>query len=140
MGFSILYIVFRMNTGARIKIISFTDLNAWKEGHKLVLIVYGATKDFPQKETFGLTNQMRRAVVSVTSNVAEGFSRMSVNDKYHFYSMAHGSLMELQNQLLIARDVQYLQEIKFDEIIRQTIVVSKLISGLKRIKSQNTKH
>ncbi len=57
------------------KIKSFTDLNAWKEGHTLVLMVYKITKEFPKEELFGLTNQLRRCIVSITSNVAEGFSR-----------------------------------------------------------------
>ena len=57
------------------KIHSFTDLNVWKEGHKLVLLIYKHTKDFPKDETFGLTNQLRRAATSFTSNIAEGFSR-----------------------------------------------------------------
>lgn len=70
------------------KISSFTDLNTWKEGHKLVIWIYKITENFPQKEIFGLTNQMRRAAVSVTSNVAEGFSRFTAKDKHHFYSIA----------------------------------------------------
>ena len=120
------------------KIKSFTDLNAWKEGHKLVLMIYKNTDAFPQKEVFGLTNQMRRSVVSITSNIAEGFSRATDKDKVQFYSIAQGSLTELQNQLLIARDVGYIKEEIFREIANQTITVSKLINGLKRIR--NTKY
>ena len=120
------------------KIKSFTDLNAWKEGHKLVLMIYKNTDTFPQKEVFGLTNQMRRSVVSITSNIAEGFSRATDKDKVQFYSIAQGSLTELQNQLLIARDVGYIKEEIFREIANQTITVSKLINGLKRIR--NTKY
>ncbi len=116
------------------KIKSFTDLNAWKEGHKLVLIVYEITEKFPKKETFGLITQMKRCGVSITSNIAEGFSRNTNKDKCQFYSMAQGSLAELQNQLLISRDVGYLKNDKFQEIALQTIVVNKLINGLKRIK------
>ena len=63
------------------KIRSFTDLHAWKEGHKLVLMIYDATKLFPKEEVFGLTNQVRRAGVSFTSNIAEGFSHGSYKDK-----------------------------------------------------------
>ena len=119
----------------RNKIKSFTDLNAWKEGHKLVLSIYKETDKFPQKEMFGLISQMRRSVVSITSNVAEGFSRNTNKDKYQFYSIAQGSLTELQNQLLIARDVKYLEKDKFQGIAHQTILVNKLINGLKRIKN-----
>lgn len=116
------------------KIESFTDLNTWKEGHKLVLMVYKITEQFPQKEVFGLTSQMRRAVVSITSNVAEGFSRNTNKDKYQFYSVSQGSLTELQNQLVIARDIGYLKVESFQELADQTIVVNKLINGLKRIR------
>jgi len=120
------------------KIKSFTDLNAWKEGHKLVLAIYKISEKFPEKEMFGITSQMRRCVISITSNIAEGFSRSTNKDKCQFYSMAQGSLTELQNQLLITRDVGYLGNNEFQEIAQQTIVVNKLINGLKRIK--NTKY
>jgi len=116
------------------KIKSFADLYAWQEGHKLVLMVYQETENFPSKEIFGLTNQMRRAAVSATSNIAEGFSRQTVKEKCQFYSVARGSVTELQNQLLIARDVGYLAKEKFNKIAEQTVLVSKLISGLRRIK------
>lgn len=82
-----------MNQASR-KIKSFTDLNVWKEGHKLVLQVYKLTKEFPKEELFGLTNQIRRAAVSITSNIAEGFSRHSYKEKLQFYSTALGSLTE----------------------------------------------
>ena len=121
--------------GEKPKIKSFTDLNTWKEGHKLVLMVYKTSEEFPQKEIFGLISQMKRCVVSITSNVAEGFSRNTIKDKYQFYSVAQGSLAELQNQLLIARDVGYLKDGEFQKIAQQTIVVNKLINGLKRIKN-----
>ena len=65
------------------KIKSFTDLNAWKEGHKLVLQVYKITSDFPQGEKFGLIDQMRRCAVSITSNISEGFSRKTKKEKNH---------------------------------------------------------
>lgn len=113
-----------------VSIKSFTDLDTWKQGHILVLRVYELTKLFPKDEQFGLTNQMRRAVVSVTSNIAEGFSRLSYNDKAHFYSMAHGSLTEVQNQLIVARDVKYIASDRFDQIARQSVVVHKLLTGL----------
>src|SRR3989344_224377 len=86
------------------KIQSFTDLEVWRESHKLVLMVYKFTKNFPKNELFGLTSQLRRAVVSITSNIAEGFSRFSYKEKIQFYSIAFGSLTEVQNQLLISKD------------------------------------
>jgi len=118
-----------MNQESR-KIKSFTDLNAWKEGHKLVLDVYRITKNFPKEEQFGLTNQLRRAAVSFTSNIAEGFSRNFYKEKLQFYSMALGSLTEIQNQLLVAKDVGYISKEEFDKIAEQTITVNKITNGL----------
>lgn len=109
---------------------SFTDLNAWKEGHKLVLMIYDITKVFPKEEIFALTSQIRRAVVSITSNLAEGFSRNSYKEKSQFYSMALGSLTEVQNQLLIAKDIGYILKENFDSAAAQTVIVSKLVNGL----------
>ena len=85
------------NTSHIKKIRSFTDLNAWKEGHKLVILVYKTTKDFPKKETYSLVDQMRRAATSVTSNIAEGFGRQTYKEKAQFYYQAQGSLVELKN-------------------------------------------
>ena len=113
-----------------VSIKSFTDLDTWKQGHILVLRVYELTKLFPKEEQFGLTNQLRRAVVSLTSNITEGFSRLSYNDKAHFYTMAHGSLTEAQNQLIVARDVKYITTDRFDQIAQQSVVVHKLLTGL----------
>lgn len=101
-----------------------------------MLMVYEITEDFPNKEIFGLTNQMRRAVVSVTSNIAEGFSRNTIKDKVQFYAISHGSLTELQNQLVIARDLKYIDSKNFNNIANQTITVAKLLNGLKRIKNR----
>lgn len=112
------------------KIKSFTDLDTWKEAHKLVLMVYELTKTFPKEELFGLISQLRRAAVSITSNIAEGFSRQSLKEKIQFYFMAKGSNTELQNQLLIAKDVSYLSKETFDRIFEQSIRINKLINGL----------
>ncbi len=112
------------------KIQSFTGLKAWQEGHKLVLKIYKATNNFPQSEQFGLTQQLRRAGVSITSNLAEGFSKQSKKEKTQFYRTALASLTEVQNQILVARDVTYLQKKQFDDIAEQTVLVSKLINGL----------
>jgi len=124
------------NNGGVNKIKNFTDLNAYKEAHKLVLIIYKVTNKFPKEERYGLINQMRRATVSITSNIAEGFSRNTIKDKCQFYTLAQGSLTELQSQLLISRDLSYLTKEDFNQIANQTVIVNKLINGLKRIKNQ----
>ncbi len=117
------------------KIQSFTDLVAWKEAHALALAIYKITDDFPKKETYSLIDQMRRSAVSISSNIAEGFSRQSKKEKLQFYYTAKGSLTELQNQLLIAKDVRYVSLEAFSHVAKQTVQVSKLLNGL--IKSLN---
>lgn len=112
------------------KIKSFTDLITWQKGHQLVKAIYKTTDKFPNKETFALTSQMRRCVVSLTSNVAEGFSRQGIKEKIQFYYMALGSTTELQNQLLVAKDVGYLIKEEFDELAKKTIEANKLLNGL----------
>lgn len=112
------------------KIHSFTDLVTWQQGHKLVLEIYSTTKHWPKEEQFGLISQIRRAAVSVTSNVAEGFSRQTAKDKIHFYSMSLGSVSETQNQLYIAKDLAYITEQVFNKITEQVVATSKLINGL----------
>lgn len=121
------------------KIKSFTDLVAWKQAHQLALLIYKATKSFPREEMYSLVDQMKRCSISVSSNIAEGFSRQGKKEKLQFFYMALGSLTELQNQLLLAKDVSYMNKEDFDKIAVQTVSVSKLINGLIRsLKSRNT--
>lgn len=114
----------------KVKIKSFTDLVAWQEGHKLALMVYKSTTQWPREEIFGLTSQVRRAAVSITSNIAEGFSRRSWKDKSQFYFIALGSVTELQNQLLLAKDLKYFKEDDFKTAASVSVNISKLINGL----------
>ena len=119
-------------SGIRTKIEKFQDLDAWQEGHRLVILIYKFSKLFPKEEIFGLTSQIRRAAVSITSNLAEGFGRLSYKDKHNFYQIAFGSIIEVRNQLLIARDVGYLTLKEFAEIDRQAMVVERIYRGLIR--------
>lgn len=112
------------------KIKSFTDLNAWQKGHSLVLSVYETTDKFPKCETFALTDQLRRAATSITSNIAEGFPKKTAKEKIHYYRISLGSLSELQNQIIIAKDVKYVAESKFIELSENITDTSKLINGL----------
>lgn len=89
------------------KIKSFKDLNAWKEGHKLAVLMYKITNTFPKSEIYGLTNQLRRASISVTSNIAEGFGRKTYKEKLQFFYQSQGSLLEIKSQLLLAKDIGY---------------------------------
>lgn len=114
------------------KIQSFTDLNVWKEGHKLVIAVYRVTGQFPKSETYSLVDQMRRAASSVTANIAEGFGRQTYKEKLQFYYLAQGSLTELKNFILIARDVNYLEQKDFNELAEQANLTHKLLQGFYR--------
>jgi len=112
------------------KIHLFSDLNAWKEAYELVILVYKLTDKFPVKENYALTGQMRRSVVSISSNIAEGFSRRGKREKILFYSTSLGSLTELQSQVLIAKGVGHLTEEDVAAINERLTVVHKLINGL----------
>lgn len=102
------------------------DLNAWKKSMQLVLNVYSLTSSFPREEIYGLTSQIRRAVVSVPSNIAEGAARNSQKEFSHFLYVALGSLAELETQLIIAQNLDYIQEVDHDSLSE----IRKMINGL----------
>ena len=112
------------------KIQDFKDLKAWQEGHRLAILVYEITENFPHKEMYSLVDQMRRAVVSVTSNIAEGFGRHSYKEKANFYKIAQGSLAELENQTLLAKDIGYIDTTLFNNFEVQLKTTQKLLGGL----------
>jgi four helix bundle protein len=114
------------------KIVSFNDLKAWQEAHVLVLLIYKNTEMFPDKEKFGLTNQMRRASISVTSNIAEGFGRQTFKEKVQFYYHSNGSLLEIKSQLFATRDLTFITPAIFNVIIKQADVAQSLLRGLIR--------
>ena len=123
----------------KVKIKNFTDLIVWQKGHNLVLNIYKASDRFPKEERYALSDQLRRASVSVTSNLAEGFGRDKPNDKSHFYTMALGSVYEVQNQILIARDLDYMNEKECDVLFNECSDISKMCSVLiKRVRNFNT--
>lgn len=111
------------------KIETFTDLNVWREGHKLVVMIYRITKGFPREEIYSLVDQMRRAAASITANIAEGFGRHGYKEKVQFYYLSKGSLLELKNFILIAKDVGYLKQEDLDELVAQANLVDKLLQG-----------
>lgn len=115
-------------TGYKI-IRSLVDLIVWQEAHQLVLETYIVTKKFPRDELFALTSQMRRAVISITSNIAEGFSRKSKKEKIQFYTIAKGSLTELESQFFAARDIGYMNISEFEDISKRVNSVHRLLSA-----------
>jgi four helix bundle protein len=113
-------------------ILKFTDLVAWKEAHKLVLMSYILLNKFPKNEAFALCDQIRRCAVSISANIAEGFSRHSKKEKLQFYYISKGSLTELENHFLIARDLNYIDITDLGKIQLQMELVGRLLTGLLR--------
>lgn len=111
----------------------FYDLDAWQKGHELVLKVYKITNQFPESENYGVTSQIQRAVTSITANIAEGFARFYFKDKIRFYYQARGSAVEVQNFLLIARDLKYIDNDQCAELGEIANETAKPINGLIRI-------
>jgi len=86
---------------------SFEDLVVWQKSHALVLDIYTLTDSFPKSEQFGLTSQMRRAVYSIPSNIAEGFAKRGIKDKLRFYNISQGSIQELKYFIILTADLAY---------------------------------
>lgn len=104
----------------------------WQEAMDLVTEIYGLTNRFPREEEFGLKSQLRRASVSIPSNISEGLTRKSDADKKHFLVIANGSLSEIDTQLEIALRLKYIEEQDFEMIQNRIVMVHKLLSGLIR--------
>ncbi len=92
------------------KIASFKDLRVWQKAMKLVKEIYLLSSNFPKEEQYGLTSQIRRSAISIPSNIAEGFKRQFNKEQKHFFNIAIGSCAELETQLLIAKDLSYIDE------------------------------
>ena len=123
---------------------SFEKLNVWQEAKKLVVDVYHLLDEFPKFEKYALCDQIRRAVVSVPSNIAEGSGRKSLKEQIRFLEISYGSLMETFNQLLIAIDLTYITEESVEAIKPRIDAVAKMINGLSnaysaKLDEQNTK-
>lgn len=114
------------------KISKFTDLAAWREAHKLTLLVYKFTQSFPKSELYGLVSQLRRAAVSIESCIAEGFSRYHYKDRLNFYYDARGSVGEVQSEILDAKDLKFAKELELREIFDQAEKVGVILGGLIR--------
>jgi len=109
---------------------SYRDLIVWQKSMDLVEDVYKKTKGFPREELYGLTSQLRQAVVSVPSNIAEGQGRTSTKEFLHHLSIAHGSLCEVGTQILIAHRLGYLEKQDLEALDELTSEVGRLINGL----------
>lgn len=110
---------------------SFESLTVWQESQSLAVSVYGVTRSFPKDELFGITSQLRRAVSSVSANIAEGFGRTATKDKLHFYTIAYGSLLETKNFLYLSEKIGYLDREILDQLIDHSVRCQKLINAFK---------
>lgn len=111
---------------------NYQDLLAWQKAMDLVEVGYRLTKQFPKEEMFALTAQLRRALVSVPSNIAEGEGRSSPAEFQRFLNIAHGSLREVETQLLIARRLNYLSDTDLKQALELASEAGRLIQGLRR--------
>ena len=111
---------------------SYRDLVAWQKAMELMVSVYTCTQTFPKVETYGLISQMRRAAVSVPSNIAEGHARISTGEFRQFLSHALGSLVEIETQILIGERLSYIDAEKSNELLARTTELGKTPNGLLR--------
>jgi four helix bundle protein len=109
---------------------SYRDLIAWQKAMRFVTDVYLVTRAFPRDELYGLTSQLRRAAVSVPSNIAEGQAHFSSKEFHHFLSHARGSLVEIETQLLIARNVNYLDAEQTRKLMESAAELGRVLNGL----------
>ena len=108
------------------------DLNVWKKSIDLVTSIYKHTANYPKEEVYGLTNQIRRCAVSIPSNIAEGSARTTGKDFSRFLSIALGSLAELETQLIISRNLNYLSEKVVEELMFELISIRRMTLGLRK--------
>lgn len=110
----------------------FEKLQVWQDSKELSVLIYKVTAKFPTEEKFGLTSQMRRAIVSVSSNIAEGSSRNTKKDQAYFYGVAYSSLVEVLSQTLIASELNFLEKNNVDEIRIEVEKVSNKLNALRK--------
>jgi four helix bundle protein len=108
---------------------TFQDLIVWQKAHQFVLDIYRLTENFPDREIYGLTSQLRRAAVSIPANIVEGFKKKGPSDKVRFMNIAQGSLEESRYYLILARDLGYIDS---SDLMDQIEEVSKLLDGYQK--------
>jgi len=109
---------------------SFERLDVWNKSRLPTKRIYKLTQNFPESEKFGMVGQLRRAIISVCSNIAEGSFRKSKKDQVHFYNIAFSSLMETLNQLIISNDLEYLDSQSLTELRNEIHTISMMLNGL----------
>jgi len=117
---------------------SYKDLLVWQKAMQLVTDIYHSTERFPRSEQFGLCSQLRRAAVSIPSNIAEGQGRNSAKEFIYHLSVAYGSLMEAETQIQIAANLSYVSQAEADTLITQTAEVGRMLNGLSKSLLRNS--
>ena len=117
---------------------NYRDLKVWQKSYQVCLKIYTITKDFPKEETYGLTSQLRRAAVSIPSNIAEGYGRKTTPDYIRYLYIAYGSNCELETQILLSGDLEYIKSEKLKEIQEAMGEVERMLKAL--IKSLEKRH
>jgi len=117
---------------------TYKELEVWKKSYKLCLAIYGITKGFPKEERYGLSSQIRRAAVSVPSNIAEGYGRKTTQEYIRFLYIAYGSICELETQVLLARDLGYIEPGRIETLKEGMAEVERMLKAL--IRSLEGKH
>lgn len=112
-------------------IFSFEKLDVWQESRALVKDIYAIIRKFPSEERYALSDQIKRAVISIPSNIAEGSGRVSIKEKIHFTEIAYGSLMETFCQIQIARDLNYINDSILETIKIKIYLIAKMLSGMR---------
>ncbi|MGV3597662.1 MAG: four helix bundle protein [Bacteroidota bacterium] len=108
---------------------SYTELDVWKQSRELVNLIYTTTKSFPKEELYGLTSQIRRSAVSIPSNIAEGLGRNHTKDSLQFFFIARGSQYELETQMYLAFDQQFINQDTLEKILDKITTGKKLLNG-----------
>lgn len=112
------------------KIYSFEKLTVWQKSRKLSFVIYKVTKAFPKEEVFDLTSQMRRSAISISSNIAEGSGRHSAKDKARFSEIAYGSALELLNQIILFKDLEFVSNENYNEIRSEIEEITSMLDSL----------
>ena len=119
---------------------SFENLEVWQKSRILVQSIYKLTASFPSDEKYGLSTQLRRASVSISSNIAEGSTRWSKKDQARFYEIAFGSLIEVRNQLILSNDLKHIDDKQLNDLREQIETIGRMLNALHKSQNNHQSH
>jgi len=111
---------------------SFKDLIVWQKSHQFVIAIYKTTKLFQKEEVFSLTNQVRRATVSIAANICEGYKKKTIPNQLNYINIAEGSLEEVKYYIILSKDLQYINENDYEQLTNSAEEVGRLINGYEK--------